>query len=382
MRLAARAVAVAAVFGTIELLSMLAATVVPDLRIRFYVAPVTDNRAFTEYLQTRHPVLGWPSTKMLQELTPRGMRPSPANAKYEPSSRCVSVYGDSFTFSSEATDQDAWPNQLAERLGIPVHNFGVDGYGVDQAVLRHSLNETDTCTVTILGVFSDDIVRSLNQWNYLRETKESLRFSFKPVFVLDGDRLRLEPIKVQGLADYRRIAAAPDSLTEDWFRPNGAFGPVHWRFPYSVSTAKLGLRLIRRFQWNRIRAFPSDVRRWNRPFWREPGLGLSPYSIALQRALVDMMLKDCRERDKKCYVLLIPSIDELMAYRNIEDISLALESIYEERIETWNPTGVLAEAVDNVCGLFTDETSCAGHYNVTGYTLLARYVADRLQDSQ
>jgi lysophospholipase L1-like esterase len=48
----------------------------------------------------------------------------------------VLVVGDSFTAGSQVNDDGTWPAQLEKRLGTPVINAGIGGYGIDQMVLR------------------------------------------------------------------------------------------------------------------------------------------------------------------------------------------------------------------------------------------------------
>jgi len=51
----------------------------------------------------------------------------------------VALVGDSFTFGMEVPYEDTWGAQLERALAgdVQVLNFGVDGYGVDQAYLRY-----------------------------------------------------------------------------------------------------------------------------------------------------------------------------------------------------------------------------------------------------
>jgi hypothetical protein len=104
---------------------------------RLYWPPFVKRHDFETYLQERDPLLGWPTKIFLaQHADIYGARPSPANLQLADQHVCISVYGDSFTFSDEVSDAEAWPNLLAEELRCEVRNYGVSGYGVDQAVLR------------------------------------------------------------------------------------------------------------------------------------------------------------------------------------------------------------------------------------------------------
>ena len=77
-----------------------------------------------------------------------GARFSPAYP--EPGNECVTLYGDSFTYGVGVREEYAWGNTLAERLRCRVGNFGVGGYGTDQALLRFMHNPNDPSSVAVL----------------------------------------------------------------------------------------------------------------------------------------------------------------------------------------------------------------------------------------
>jgi len=51
----------------------------------------------------------------------------------------IALIGDSFTFSDEASYEESWSYKLERKLRpqVQVLNFGVSGYGIDQAYLRY-----------------------------------------------------------------------------------------------------------------------------------------------------------------------------------------------------------------------------------------------------
>jgi len=75
----------------------------------------------------------------------------------------VSTYGDSFTHGDGVAGHETWSYRLGEALGTNVLNFGVGGYGTDQAVLRIEKNcQAGLCTpVVALGICSENINRTL-----------------------------------------------------------------------------------------------------------------------------------------------------------------------------------------------------------------------------
>jgi hypothetical protein len=78
--------------------------------------------------------------------------------------------GDSFTFGLEVRYEDTWPRQLERLLGpeFQVLNFGVDGYGVDQAYLRYRRDGLAwRPEIVVLGVIDDDFRRTMCVYAFL-----------------------------------------------------------------------------------------------------------------------------------------------------------------------------------------------------------------------
>ena len=105
------------------------------LRGILYFPPEVTREKYERYLSIRDPVVGWPARSAPSAAAGLPVpRPSPAFP--EPGEWCVTLYGESMTYGDEVTDAEAWGNVLAQRLGCRVGNFGVGGYGSDQALLR------------------------------------------------------------------------------------------------------------------------------------------------------------------------------------------------------------------------------------------------------
>ena len=103
--------------------------------------------------------------------------------------RRLAAYGDSFTFGESVADGETWPAYLAQMLGLPVDNYGVAGYGPDQALLRFErhLKEGRRPGTVFLGVLSENIARVVNVYRHFYVTT-SETMNFKPV---------LQPIDVR-----------------------------------------------------------------------------------------------------------------------------------------------------------------------------------------
>ena len=104
----------------------------------------------------------------------------------------VALFGDSFTFGEDVPFEQSWGHFLEAHTspGTQVLNFGVDGYGLDQAYLRfrREVNKW-TPDATVLAFIQDDLYRSVGVYPFFRLTWQ--RPFSKPRFILNGTELKL-----------------------------------------------------------------------------------------------------------------------------------------------------------------------------------------------
>ena len=104
----------------------------------------------------------------------------------------VALIGDSYTFSMDVPFEDSWGDRLEQLLGrdVQILNFGVDGYGLDQAWLRYRRDVRSwRPDIVLLGLIQHDVQRTVAVYPFL-----SFGWDYpfaKPRFALVGDGLRL-----------------------------------------------------------------------------------------------------------------------------------------------------------------------------------------------
>jgi hypothetical protein len=76
-----------------------------------------------------------------------------------------------------------------------VANYGVEGYGTDQAYLRFQINKEDKSRIIILGFLTENIIRNVNQY---RRPRQGDKFTLKTRFILSNDG-KLELISLPNL---------------------------------------------------------------------------------------------------------------------------------------------------------------------------------------
>jgi hypothetical protein len=105
-----------------------------------------------------------------------------------PGTTRIAIFGDSFTFGEEVSDDETFAHQLERLLpGVEVLNFGVHGYGHDQELLylREALPRYAP-DVVLVGHVTDDSMRNML----------AFRSFAKPRFRLGDGELELEGVPV------------------------------------------------------------------------------------------------------------------------------------------------------------------------------------------
>jgi hypothetical protein len=224
--------------------------------------------------------LGWPSDDATRS-APEGRGPV-----------CGSAFGDSFTFGSEVEDHEAWVHLLSRHTGCTVRNYGVSGYGLDQAVLRYERIAPEG-NVLILGLFTEMPRRSVAaSWTFYVSAEPPEYSKIKPYFTLSSD-LRLHPIP-QPLT--REKVAAHHA--NDYYM-NQVWTPL--RFPYAFQIVRaLNGRVLRAAEYPLL----TDS------FWGEAH---PSQSGVLTRRLVDRLVQAARGRSKHVAIVLMQHIDRLSA---------------------------------------------------------------------
>ena len=148
-------------------------------------------------------------------------------------------------------NEQAFPYLLSQTIGTGVRNFGVGGYGPDQAILRleRHLKEGQRPEWVILGMASESLARVVNIFRKLYIPAEIAHF-VKPMFVESGGEWRI----VNAVPDWPPTDIAVQTLVEAtklhdlWYVQNEK--RPRFEFPYMVAT------------FEAVTFFAFDVLRW------------------------------------------------------------------------------------------------------------------------
>ncbi len=331
------------------------------------------------YLVLRNDRLGW----VEEEAAPLGPRMSPANDAIEDSRVCFEFYGDSFTHSSEIDNEGAWANQVARKTSCRVLNFGVRGYGVDQAVLRHEGN-AKVAERAGLVIYRVNIRRNLNQYSSLF-SRNLDKFTFKPRFILSEEKgIELVPMFDGEIEDYREVVRAPwRRLKHERYLPGSKniWAKVKAEFPYSLSLLRLAKKVLQ--QTNFARIFRGEVKSFRERNYAN--YDFQDKELALEAKLVlegivERFLQNCASKKQDCYVFFLPDVNLLIGNTQTEKLIAYYFEEIDKRPEFRNIMPYLQSRMpDNPCQFFARD--CKGHFTREGYEILSQYFVEEFPEA-
>ena len=333
--------------------------------ILFYLPQITED--YATYAARVNPRLGWPSLQALQKQQEDMIRmasdPS-SDLKKTDTEFPISAYGDSFTAGFGVNPQYTWSNVLGKMLGCRIANYGVPGFGTDQAYLRFHDNNQDGAKIVLLGILSENIQRNVNQLrNFLIPSSQC---QTKPRFVLDKQgRLRLVPLPRLAAKNYEDFIKDPDHyLRHDYFVPGGPSGAQKLEFPYTWSILK-----AHKFFYDRyILGYKSYLQFYlpNHP----------SYAFPLTVAIINQFLKEVKERGKHPIVIVFPTDEDFRVYHRHFAYEPLIQAFNREHIEYIDLGTEILKRLGSRTYLDLFLGGQYHHFNETGNKLVAQILFD------
>jgi hypothetical protein len=143
----------------------------------------------------------------------QGLRADREYAPAPPPGRVrLAAFGDSFTHSSDVADGVTWEVDLdRSEPRLEVMNFGVPGYGLDQAYLRYRQDALGFHPqVVLIDFMSDNINRVVNVYRPFFFYRSGLPLA-KPRFEVHGGKLVLVENPIRSLQGYRELLDHPET---------------------------------------------------------------------------------------------------------------------------------------------------------------------------
>jgi len=317
--------------------------------------------------------LGWPSPRDAVA-PPRDQTGAKYNPDFSQSEYpCASAYGDSFVWGDDIPLTDGWIEQLSRKLGCRVANYGVSGYGTDQAYVRFLHLRQDEAPVTVLGIFPENVVRNVNQYRGFLGYSPSPT-GLKGRFVLDGEGqlewIHRPRIDENGFLDFLHDPA--NLLPHEYLLPDTPDGPVTLRFPYTLTVARVALM-------PRLR-----VRLTGRPSWADfyrPDHRSG--ALALTTAIADAFVREAEHRGKQALIVILPDASSFRARAEFgrPEYAPLVAALATRKIGVFDPSSALLSALGqrSYCELYVAPADCNGHFGIEGSRIVAEVVMAELR---
>lgn len=281
----------------------------------------------------------------------------------------IAAFGDSFTHCDDVSNKDTWEEKLSNLApALEVMNFGVGGYGLDQAYLRYRQDgEQFKPHIVLVGFMPGDILRTVSVFRPFDVPETGLPLA-KPRFVIVHDRLVLLKNPMQRLSDYQGLLANPD-----WVLPRLGHADYYYQLHYeaswldilpSIRLAKLvGYTMKRRFDRNRI---------FNNGHYNESA---DAYQVTTR--IFDLFVDDALRNNSLPIVVIFPNLSDLLQYQEHKTKSYA--PLLSYLTEKGYPTIDLVDAFEVVLRGVPATELVAGHYSPLANELVAQYIYDVLR---
>ena len=274
----------------------------------------------------------------------------------------IAIFGDSFSHADEVAYADSWGNQLEIKLnslGIntEVLNFGVGGYGMDQAYLRYLHQGIEfNPDIVIFGFQIENALRNLYLFRYFYKQGRSGILWSKPRFVFENGELILvnQPTpRLDELADI--FNDFPNWMYSQFERFHHAddYGDPLW---HHLTFVKLLIEVYRRYKISLLSDAPNG----------------EAYVLALR--IIEAFAQSANQNNSKFVILHLPPGNHLSRYPETgqfqyEELLSHLESNYmvvrpEKRM------------IDGVSNGKTDMLFGGAHYSEYGNRIVGTVVAE------
>jgi hypothetical protein len=287
--------------------------------------------------------------------------------------RLIGLVGCSFTLGSEVRDEETWARALDLRWpDTRVGNFGVAGYGVDQAYLRYRRDVAPLRPDEVwLGFFPNAALRASSRFPPLYHRWRARGILFKPRFSLEpSGELRLHPSPAQRPEDIVRLlhdqTAFLEALGQDdpWIaRARAAYLPLGTHWSHYSAFARLFLTLHER----RGRDVPAS---------------LKDESGALFRLNLAVMLAFAREVEAtgaRFRILILPG------WRELEEFATRGQGYWQPLVASLRAQGL--EVLDLTEGMLEAGVNQGqefwmpgGHHSARTHRIITKIIAKQVRE--
>ena len=274
---------------------------------------------------------------------------------------CIDMFGDSFTYSLNVDNENAWPKKLSEYLKCRVFNFGVSAYGSDQATMRHQIVKSNS-NVAVLNHLSENIIRNVNQLRNFIYPNEQLKF--KPRFIFNKyDELVYLPISDIDLENLLSKQYIYEKFPFDFFIPGGSSGInmlEDFSFPYTIELIKIISN-----HWHvksKIKNEPRHMQFYNRAH--------PSNALKITISIFKRFINQAKMKNQKGIVTIIPTCLDLEYFK--KNNTLPYQSLIDELLKNDIVFFDFSNSFLSTKNFYDYFGKCNEHPNILGYELMAK----------
>lgn len=282
----------------------------------------------------------------------------------------VAAFGDSFVYCNEVVNKDSWPALIEDLLpNIEVLNYGIGGYGTDQAYLRY-LAEGNNLSPDIVIIGFTPIMLKRNVNVYRRFISDRELALTKPRFVFNNESdLVLVPNPIKQKSDYKKYLRNPQKIidfgkNDYWYEPG-----IYENQLYDISPS---VRLFTNF-WIRIqkkylnhdRLFDGEV--FNR----------SSKAFEISNTLIEKFVEEVRNSGAIPIVVIFPDSSCIMMERKGQKVFGPLvDKLKSNHIDYVDLTNAFVDS--GIKGDFGLWYAKHGHFSPSGNKIIAYFLGKQI----
>ena len=337
----------------------------------YQISSPTNEQLLGFYEKWFHPYLGWNLPKERQgKLGNRKGKSYPQKEVYS-----IKAFGDSFT-QSTGDDMHTWESYLEDLTGFECLNYGVAGYGTDQALLKYKIVKVPT-KYTLLCIMDENIARCMNHYRgfYIKGN-----FYVKPRYKYsqETDSIYFIPNPMQNLEDLKRLQDPQYVKTlkknDDWYQRMEKFNsPKNVYWPASVFVWDhldyLKLFFIKKFTPSFENLTSLDK---HYIFYRRDSQGM-----IIMKYILDEFIREAESRNEIPVVVIFPFIKTMKLLDKYEKLAYQPLIDYLEEIDLYfiDFSNIFIEQKDYLDMYLSPDT----HFSDQGNQVVAHFLADFIQ---
>ena len=213
----------------------------------------------------------------------------------------LAAFGDSFTHSDDVANEHTWQSAMERSQDdIEVMNFGVGGYGTDQAWLRYRQSGKDFgADIVLIGFMVENINRNANYFVPFYRRLSSP--AGKPRFTLVDGELMLHENPLRSREDYKRLRDEQKTILRQLGKLDYFYQRVY-QGPYDLDI----LRLVKYITVNITSPWVLDHR-------RQYNTRSEPYRVTL--AIMENFYREVEKAGGRPIIVIFPETEDVILAR-------------------------------------------------------------------